>query len=106
MYCSKCGSEVNDDAVICPNCGCYISQSSTPKNEPLSNDYSKSKTGIGVLCGLFLGIIGLIIGICIFPENTESRRTFIKGWIITFVVSIALSLFIVGITTCMASSYL
>ena len=22
MYCSKCGAEINDEAVICPKCGC------------------------------------------------------------------------------------
>ena len=21
-YCTKCGHEINDDAVVCPNCGC------------------------------------------------------------------------------------
>lgn len=105
MYCSKCGSEVNEDSVICPKCGCYIKQPPTAKTEPQTNDYSKSKTGIGVLCGLFLGLIGLVIGICIFPENTESRRTFLKGWVIAFVVTIALSLLSVGIMSCAISSY-
>lgn len=23
-YCSKCGASLNDDAVVCPNCGCLI----------------------------------------------------------------------------------
>lgn len=24
MFCSKCGSEINDEAVICPKCGCAV----------------------------------------------------------------------------------
>lgn len=46
-------------------------------NSPQSK-YNESKTGIGVVLGLFLGIIGLIIGICIYPEGTVARKTFIK----------------------------
>ena len=48
-------------------------------NSPQSK-YNESKAGIGVVLGLFLGIIGLIIGICIYPEGTVARKTFIKAW--------------------------
>ena len=24
-YCNKCGKEINDEAIICPGCGCAIS---------------------------------------------------------------------------------
>lgn len=23
-YCSKCGASLNDDAVVCPSCGCLV----------------------------------------------------------------------------------
>lgn len=29
MYCSNCGAEVNDKAVVCPNCGCAVEQKPT-----------------------------------------------------------------------------
>lgn len=31
MYCVKCGAEINDEAVICPKCGCYTNQVKTKK---------------------------------------------------------------------------
>ena len=26
-YCSKCGASLNDDAVVCPSCGCLVDSS-------------------------------------------------------------------------------
>ena len=42
---------------------------------------------MGFLMGLFMGVIGLILGIAIYPEGTVSRRTFTKAWAITFFVT-------------------
>lgn len=84
MFCPKCGAQVDDEADVCVHCGRSLKQKVEEKPE-----YAESKTGIGVLLGLFLGLIGLIIGICIYPENTVARKTFIKAWGITFGVSIA-----------------
>lgn len=81
MYCKKCGQEVNDEAVVCVHCGCAI------KEDKTSEEMNKEKTGIGVLMGLFLGIIGLIIGIVIYPQDTIARKTFLKGWGIAFGIS-------------------
>ena len=87
MYCKKCGEQILDEAVICPKCGCETGV----KNEKLPVlDAAESKTGIGVLCGLFLGLIGLIIGLCLYKEGTIARKTFMKGWGITFGISIAI----------------
>ena len=79
MYCKKCGKEINDDAAVCVHCGRAVEQE-------VAKDHSQPKTGIGVLMGLFLGFIGLIIGICLYPEGTIARKTFIKSWCITFFV--------------------
>lgn len=38
MYCTKCGAEINDEAVICPKCGCetgYKKKSVDNTNETL-----------------------------------------------------------------------
>ena len=92
MFCPKCGKEINNDAVVCVNCGCSV------KKEPeKSQEYDEPKTGIGVLLGLFLGVIGLIIGICIYPEGTVARKTFIKAWGITFGVTAAVVVILIPI---------
>ena len=63
-------------------------------NSPQSK-YNESKAGIGVVLGLFLGIIGLIIGICIYPEGAVARKTFIKAWTWTFGVTAVVAVVIV-----------
>ena len=53
-YCSKCGSEVNDEAVVCAKCGCQINQTST------TNAIDKSSGGLGFLSFL-IPLLGLIL---------------------------------------------
>lgn len=86
MYCKTCGKEIHDNAVICPNCGCATN------NKPVNQTSGESKKTMGILLGLFLGLIGLIIGIAMFPNETEERATFLKGWTIGFVITIAVSI--------------
>lgn len=65
------------------------------KNNPELNideiqNNNNSKQSVGIVLGLFLGLIGLIIGLLLYNNENESRQTFIKGWAIGFVVSIVL----------------
>ena len=85
MYCKNCGKEINENAVVCIHCGVAVT-----KEHKVSEDYCESKTGRGVLFALLLGLIGLLIGVIIYPERTIARKTFMKGWLITFIISIAL----------------
>lgn len=45
MFCSKCGKEISDEAVICPSCGCATSNFHAPKieNNTSSQDYISIK---------------------------------------------------------------
>lgn len=92
MFCYKCGNEVDEDAVVCIHCGCQLKQM-----ESTNSEHNQSKSGIGVVMALFLGIIGLIIGICIYPSGTVARLTFVKAWIITFCISLTIVIFFYGI---------
>ena len=100
MYCKKCGKEINDEAVVCIHCGCAVAKE-------VEQDYNQPKNGIGFLMGFFLGIIGLIIGICLYPEGTIARKTFIKSWCITFFVSwgIGILLYIIIFAVAMSVPY-
>ena len=49
MFCSKCGNEINDEAVICPKCGCAVKGSSA--------NGGKSWVSTYLLCW-FLGCFG------------------------------------------------
>ena len=53
MFCSTCGTEVNDNAVICPNCGCQLKKLETT----FSGD-SKNKW-IAIILAIFLGGFGI-----------------------------------------------
>jgi len=51
MFCSKCGAEINDEAVVCVKCGCAVNGRNTGYN------LDKSWLVALLLC-LFLGGIG------------------------------------------------
>ncbi|MBQ6997559.1 MAG: zinc-ribbon domain-containing protein [Oscillospiraceae bacterium] len=75
-YCSKCGKELLDDAVVCPGCGCAIKQQSVKKdvsyddcvkNAATTNIVAAVILAVGVLCGLFVSVlIGCIL--CLVAE--------------------------------------
>lgn len=48
MFCSKCGKEIHDEAVICPECGCKV-------KKEFSTDRNK---WIALLLWFFLGAVG------------------------------------------------
>ena len=86
MFCKNCGKEVSDNAVVCIHCGASIDKTPT---KTLSGE---SKTGLGALLGVFLGLIGLIIGLCMYPADSIERQTFMTGWGIAFAISVGLTL--------------
>lgn len=53
MFCSNCGKEINDKAVVCIHCGCAV-------NNNIQIDDKKDKSGlITLLLCLFLGNLGI-----------------------------------------------
>ena len=97
MFCKKCGKEINDDAAVCIHCGCAVAKE-------VEKDHNQPKNGIGFVMAFFLGIIGLIIGICMYPAGTIARETFIKSWCITFFVTLVVCLLLYGILVAVAVS--
>ena len=73
MYCSMCGKEINDYAVICPNCGC------TTKHYKRSAVFPDKE--INKILYLFLGFIFPPIGFLLYffwktkhPTRAEYSR--------------------------------
>ena len=56
-FCEKCGKEIMDDAVVCPNCGCAV-KSEKPQS---ANTGEISATGF-LVGGIILLAIGVIVG--------------------------------------------
>lgn len=73
-YCSKCGQEIHDDAVVCVHCGC--STETTPQVKPVG----QLKTNRGLLKFILLsiitfGIYGLVVMSSVSTDiNTIASR--------------------------------
>lgn len=60
MYCSKCGKEIDDAAIICPGCGCATQNYHQGYNHTkrAENCSPKSRLVALLLC-VFLGSLGI-----------------------------------------------
>ena len=81
-YCSKCGKELFDEAVICVNCGCAVESSAS-----LPNKKDAPNTGFAFL-GFFFPIIGFILWLVMKDETPLKAKSAGKGALIGLIVSI------------------
>ena len=87
MFCPNCGKEIDDNADVCIKCGHVTPNSKLKETEQAKNNSNNPEPkSLGVVFGLFLGILGLIIGICIYSNNPTERGNFLKSWAITFFI--------------------
>ncbi|MDE6470832.1 MAG: zinc ribbon domain-containing protein [Eubacterium sp.] len=95
MFCSKCGNEINDEALICPNCGCKTENFILPDNNPNYStvpptqlnqfDYAYSKSSlsnakvlgiVGIIGGILIPLIGWICGAIGFSKANQLLRRY------------------------------
>ena len=82
MFCSKCGKEISDEAVICPNCGVPTSNYKGAPTKSKSNFdeslFVKYMSISALVCSFFCSIVGLILGLIYRPKavaiDDESSR--------------------------------
>ena len=84
MFCKKCGAQINDEAVVCPKCGCRTDNYEQPaakKSEP-------DKTSVGiVIASVLLPIVGVIMGIVnLCKKKTSSGLTYLITGIVAWVI--------------------
>lgn len=106
MYCSKCGNEVLDEAVVCPKCGCLINETITINNGSGVRKYNNSdeisstkRTAKAfMLLGCIVSVFGLIPLLWTIPmycsycrkiETVERVSTGFKICCLLFVNTIA-----------------
>ena len=53
-FCSKCGNQLFDEAVVCPKCGCAAEKA-------MAENKDKTQSNKNVMVGTFLIIGGLLI---------------------------------------------
>ena len=89
--CPHCGRFNTETKTVCDYCKYPLPKYGTA--EYLKFDFnasSSSKVIVGVLLGLFLGVLGLAIGL--FMYDDDEAKSFLEGWI-----TISIILTIVGI---------
>ena len=84
-YCSRCGKEIMDEAVVCPNCGCAVNPRNSEPDEP--------STGLNILSFL-IPIVGLILYIVYHDKTPEKAKAIGKWALIGFAVGLVLMLFL------------
>ena len=107
MICRICGKNIPEDLEKCPFCHTPMVSAKTvlqhkdaadKKGKVISNTNSfmgEDKTEFGILfCWIFgaLGIIGLIIGLFLYPAGSSERASFIASWKYTFFVKLTLTI--------------
>ena len=58
-YCSKCGKEIMDDAVICTGCGCAVEDTQQKKTVVAVPKKAKTASVFGILSILLLAPFGI-----------------------------------------------
>lgn len=82
MFCSHCGKEIDDKAVVCIHCGCAVKGNGTV---PAAND--ESSLGYGIL-GFFLPLIGFIVYLTSKDNYPLRAKSAGKGALIGFCVGV------------------
>lgn len=88
MYCSKCGKELVDEAVVCTNCGCAVNGSSF-NNVDKKTDEDTPNGGLNLL-GFLIPIAGLVL-YCINVSKAPKKAAQIGAFSLAgFIVGVLL----------------
>ena len=64
MFCSRCGSVIDNNAVICPKCGCWVARNQ-PSQSGVANTTQNGGNGMavaGFICAFLVPLLGWIFG--------------------------------------------
>ncbi len=84
-FCTHCGKEINEEAVVCIHCGC-ATQNTRSYNTPMQTK-DNANAGLVILCVLF-PIVGLILWAVTRDDSPRSASTYGKAALISFCVSL------------------
>ncbi len=97
-YCSHCGAEVHDEAVVCVNCGCKVTSAKTNRDDD-TKETMKTLILVFLIIGCVVGAFSLLIPLAwCLPitlsikrrlENNEPVSTSLKVCALLFVNLVA-----------------
>ena len=85
-YCSKCGKEIEDDAVICVHCGRSVNEGVATRTE-----VDAPNTGFAVL-GFLIPLVGLILYLVYKDTQPLKAKSAGKGALIGVCASVVFSI--------------
>ena len=87
MYCKHCGQPIDDNAVICPNCGAAQNNNNTPS----TND--SGSIGWGIL-GCCIPIVGLVLFLVWKDTKPRNAKAAGIGALVTVILSVMYYIFV------------
>ena len=99
-YCSKCGYEMLDDAVVCPKCG--NRNADHQHYRIMSENYDEGSFGGGFALGFLLGIIGVIVAIAI--NKPATRKGAANGLLVQ--IGIAVVIYVCGVASLFRQAFI
>jgi len=88
-YCTHCGNELLDEAVICPKCGCPTNNNQGNLKDPNSNGFAIA----GFVLSFFGGILGIIfsaIGLKVSAQRNGAGKGLAIAGLIIGIISFVL----------------
>jgi hypothetical protein len=67
-YCSKCGNELFDEAIICPKCGCPVSDSGDSVSKTIRNTKLQSASALNFISFIFHAAIAIYLCYMLFGD--------------------------------------
>ena len=91
-FCTKCGKELVDEAVVCIHCGCAVAGATLTATPVVEND--APNTGFAVL-GFFFPMIGLILYLLNMNTAPLKAKSAGKGALAGVITSVVVSIIFV-----------
>lgn len=82
-FCSKCGKEIMDDAVVCPGCGC---SQAVEKKEADASSFGWA------FLGFCIPLLGLILYLVWRNDTPLKAKSVGKGALVSVIVSVVISI--------------
>lgn len=94
MFCNNCGAEIDDKAVVCPKCGC-----------PVTDPNDESSTGFFVL-GMLFPLIGFILWLVFKDKSPLKAASAGKGAITGIIIEAILTIVSIFAGSCFITDLL